>query len=90
MTIFEVVYILKHVIYPNVFQMALNVSRVFDNNPDLVLQNKLRGAMSKLRGALLICELATNNDTKHSQMTEFYQQPTREQMEQDTELQTNP
>lgn len=63
LTLFEVAYILKRVFYPNVFQFSLHVSRVFDNNPDLVLQNKLKGAMNKLRGALLICELATGQES---------------------------
>jgi hypothetical protein len=34
LTFFEVAYILKRVVYPNVFQFSLHVSRVFDNNPD--------------------------------------------------------
>lgn len=32
-TIFEIVYILKRVVFPAFYQMALNMSRVFDTNP---------------------------------------------------------
>jgi hypothetical protein len=38
---FEIAFVIRAVVYPSVFQMALNVSRMIDLNPDLVVKNNL-------------------------------------------------
>lgn len=64
-TYFEIVFIMKHLIYPNIFSAALGMSRMIDENPNARVQFKLREAQKRVSRGLIISELITNdNDTK--------------------------
>lgn len=57
---FEVGYILKSVIYPNLYHMALHMSKVVDIAPDIELKAKLIFTQKELTKSLVAIELLLN------------------------------
>ena len=57
---FEINYILKSVIYPGLFHMALHISRMIDVAPEIELKVKLLNTQRELTKSLLACEMVCN------------------------------
>ena len=56
---FEINYVLKSVIYPGLFHMALHISRMIDVAPEVALKVKLLETQRELTKSLLACEMIT-------------------------------
>lgn len=66
-TFFEIHYIIKHLIYPNIFSTALWVSRMIDEDPNLTVRYKLQEAQKKVSRGLILSELITNDERTRPQ-----------------------
>ena len=56
---FEINYVMKSVLYPGLFHMALHVSRILDVAPEAALKQKLLMAQRELTKSLLALEMCT-------------------------------
>lgn len=61
-TYFELNFIIKQIVYPSIFSMALNVSRMVDMDPASVIKNNLEMTQKKISKTLVLGELICNLD----------------------------
>ena len=75
---------MKNLIYPSIFSAALYMSRMIDENPNLVVKFKLQEAQKKVSRGLILSELITNDERTKPQSDfgwgattaePYYQQP---------------
>lgn len=59
-TLFELSFLVRNVIYPAIFQMALHMSRMIDVNPNIAIKSKLVATQKKISRGLVLSELITN------------------------------
>ena len=70
-TYFEIAYILKTVLYPSLFNLTLNISRVIDVEPILEFKRRILDAQKKLTKSFLPLEMMIKkreNDTVFHEM----------------------
>jgi len=67
-TYFELIYIMKHLIYPSIFSAALWMSRMIDENPNFTVRFKLQEAQKKVSRGLILSELITNDERTRPQL----------------------
>ena len=58
---FEIIYIIKSVIYSNIYHMALHMSKLIDVAPDAELRVKLRMTQKELTKSMTALELLLKN-----------------------------
>ena len=62
-TYFELNFVLKTIVYPAIFSMAMNVSRLVDIDPQNVVRINLQECQKKVSKSLVLGELITNLDS---------------------------
>mgnify|MGYP001047731343 FL=1 len=60
LTYFELNYLVKNAIYPNLYHMALHMSRLIDVAPEHLLRNMLQISQREMSKSLVICELISD------------------------------
>ena len=60
LTYFELNYLVKNAIYPNLYHMALHMSRLIDVAPEFQLRNMLQVSQREMSKSLVICDLISD------------------------------
>lgn len=60
LTYFELNYLVKNAIYPNLYHMTLHMSRLIDVAPEFQLRNMLQVSQKEMSKSLVICELISD------------------------------
>jgi hypothetical protein len=60
LTYFELNYLVKNAIYPNLYHMALHMSRLIDVAPEHQLRNMLQVSQREMSKSLVICEMVSD------------------------------
>lgn len=82
---FEIIHILRSCIYPSLFNMTLNISRLIDKEPSLEFKRKIIEAQRKLTKTFLPLELLINkrkNDADfHAYAKKIFHDPLEKELE---------
>jgi hypothetical protein len=69
-TYFEINYLVKSIVYPNLFHSFLHMSRMVDVAPEIELRGKLQSAQKECTRSLIMCELITNTMDREGRRAE--------------------
>lgn len=82
---FEIIHILRSCIYPSLFNMTLNISRLVDKEPSLEFKRKIIEAQKKLTKTImpleLLCNRRENDESFHAYAKKTFHDPLKEEIE---------
>ena len=77
---FEINFMMKSIIYPGLFHMALHISRLIDVAPETELKGKLLNTQRELTKSLLACEIiCTSRNSDEKWLEEKNKEETKEE-----------